>query len=105
MGIELTTNEITKEALLRLKAMGYEVWRQNQVKVRGRAFVGKKGLSDIIGFDQKDGTFVLCEVKKKGDTLRPEQVELLSKASQSGCICLIAKQVNDQVELIPFSEN
>lgn len=101
MGVVLTSNDITKEALLRLKAKGFEVWRQNQVKVPGRGFVGKKGLSDIIGFDGS-GRFVFCEVKKKGDRLSDDQIQLLNKASQSGCLCYIAKQINDSVELSEY---
>jgi hypothetical protein len=95
---EYTSNEITKIALMLLQAKGFDVWRQNQVKVPGRAFVGKKGLSDIIGFDPS-GKFVLCEVKKKGDKMRQEQIELLTKANKAGCLCYMAVQVDDRIEL------
>lgn len=85
----LSTNEITKSALKELDIRGYDVWRQNQVPVKGRTFIGRKGLSDIIGF-AKDGRFVLCEVKGKGDKLKPDQVELLNNATKAGCVTMLA---------------
>jgi hypothetical protein len=102
IAVELSSNEITKEALLRLKAKGYECWRQSQAHIKGRQFNGKKGLSDIIGFvlsGEDKGKLVLCEVKKIGDKLSSDQIELLSKAKQSGCIVYVAKQLKDCVEL------
>ena len=93
----MSTNEITKHALIELDLMGLEVWRQNQIRVPGRSFVGKKGLSDIIGYARPQnkanyaaGTFCLCEVKGEGDRLKKEQITLLDDAYQSGCICFIA---------------
>jgi hypothetical protein len=86
----MNTNAITKRALLELDLKDYEVWRSNNIAVRGRTFIGRKGVSDIIGFCRKTSSFVLCEVKGDGDRLKPEQVELLDAAKKAGCIVLIA---------------
>lgn len=92
---ELSTNEITKSALKELDKRGLEVWRSNNIAVRGRSFIGRKGVSDIIGFERSNGInnggrFVLCEVKGVGDKLKPDQIELLTTAKKAGCIVLIA---------------
>jgi hypothetical protein len=58
----MTTAQITKAALKELDLRGAEVWRNNNLAVRGRTFVGRKGVPDIIGFVRATGVFVLCEV-------------------------------------------
>jgi len=101
---EISTNDITKEALLILKAKGYNVWRHNQVKVPGRAFVGKRGCSDIIGHTPT-GKFVVCEVKKRGDKLSEDQKQFLDEASRAGCLTFLAVQKGPDVELVSYDTN
>jgi hypothetical protein len=86
----MTTNEITKAALKELNLRNVEAWRQNQIPVRGRAFIGKKGQSDIIGYNRSTSAFVAVEVKGKGDYLKPDQVEFLNGVYKAGAITLIA---------------
>lgn len=93
---EFTSSEITNKALEILRAKGFEVWRQNQIPVPGRAFIGKKGLSDVIGFD-RCGIFVVCEVKKIGDTLKPHQKEFLNQVSKAGCHVYMAVQDGSEI--------
>lgn len=99
----MTTGDITKHALRVLDLMGYEIWRNNNIAVRGRGFIGKKGVSDIIGFDRRTGLFVMCEVKNKGDRVSKDQVELLAEAKNSGCRCYMAGvDKNGEFELKEF---
>ena len=100
----LTASQITESAIKELTYRQCEVWRQNQIPVPGRRFVGKRGLADIIGFHRKTGVFVMCEVKTKNDKLSPEQIELLVKVRASGGLALIATE-NDKgnIELKEFA--
>jgi hypothetical protein len=95
----MKTNEITKSALKELNYRGYECWRQNQVRVPGRVFIGKVGLSDIIGFDRQTGRFMVCEIKGKGDKLSPAQIDFLNTTQKAGCVVLLAT-VNDRGKFI-----
>jgi len=99
----MTTGEIKETAIKILDLMGYEVWKQNNIAVRGRKFHGKRGVPDIIGFARLDGKFVLCEAKNKGDILSDEQENLLKDAKVAGCHCFIATvDKNGGFELTKF---
>jgi hypothetical protein len=100
--MSLSTNDITKTALTELYFRNCIVWRQNQVNVRGRAFIGKKGLSDIQGFHSRTGIAVYCEVKAKGDKLSDDQKEFLAAAANAGCITLIATEIKNRFAFISF---
>lgn len=85
---ELTANQLTKMAIEYFNARGYNVWRQNQVPVRGRGFIGKKGQSDLIGFATQfhvnPGAFFAGEVKRRGDVLSDQQKEFLREVNAAG---------------------
>ena len=101
----MTTGDITKHALRVLDLMGFEAWRNNNLAVKGRKFIGKRGVSDIIGFDRLSGkgTFMLCEVKNEGDELSEDQIKLLDEATAAGCKCFIARvDKNKGFELIKY---
>jgi hypothetical protein len=100
----MTSSEITKSVLKELNARGCEMWRQNQVKVPGRAFTGKRGLSDIQGYHKRTGIALYCEIKSKGDRLNQDQINFLSEATDSGCITLIATEANGQIKIISFRD-
>jgi hypothetical protein len=86
-----TASELTKFALRELSLLGYTVWRANNIAVPGRKFIGRKGMSDIIGYD-KSGVSVWCEVKTANDKLSTEQIVFLTMAADAGCRCFIAIQ-------------
>jgi Holliday junction resolvase len=76
--------------------MGFTVWRQNNLAVRGRKFIGKKGMPDIIGYDNQ-GCAVWCEVKTINDKLSQHQVDFMADAMNAGCkvfICMQHKELN-----------
>lgn len=88
---EMTKGEIRESALKQLQYHGCSVWPQNNLAVRGRRFIGKRGLPDIIGYT-KDGKFLAAEVKTVNDFLTEEQKEFLSSLNKSGGIGVVAKQ-------------
>lgn len=100
---ELSASEITAEVLLKLRAIGYTVWRQNNLAVRGRKHNGRKGVSDVIGHTSK-GLFVGCEVKTLKDVLSQDQKDFLKGVKQSGGIALVATQEKQEVVIKPFEE-
>jgi hypothetical protein len=96
---ELTASQITKEATRILEERNCFVWRNNNLAVRGRTFIGLKGIPDIIGFHKFTAIAVYCEVKTKNDKMSEHQVNFMIKAKQSGCHCLIASDDNGQVKI------
>lgn len=99
----MTANEITKVAIQVLQERGCFVWRQNQIPVKGRAFIGLKGVPDIIGFHLNTGVFIGVEVKAGKDELRAEQIDFLTTLKASGGLAMIAIEVLGSVQLINFS--
>lgn len=94
---EYTAGEITKHVLEVLELRGIDCWRSNNLAVRGRKFIGRKGVCDVIGFHKRTGVFVGCEIKKTGDTLKPDQIVFLMALKASGGIALIAKQEKSEI--------
>ena len=86
----MTASELTKWAITVLETKGNVVWRNNNIAVKGRKFIGRKGVPDIIGWDGKIGRAVWCEVKTANDKLSKDQVNFLDEASNAGCFCYIA---------------
>lgn len=95
----LTKGEITKSAVTELKLRGANVWMQNNLAVPGRKFIGRKGVSDIIGFVSKTGLFLACEVKTIGDTFKDDQIVFMNEVKKAGGIALIATQEFNHVVL------
>ena len=100
---ELSASEITAEVLLKLRAIGYTVWRQNNLAVRGRKHNGRKGVSDVLGYTGK-GLIVACEVKTIRDVLSEDQKDFLRGIKNKGGIALVATQEKQEVVIKPFEE-
>lgn len=88
---ELTKGEIRSSALKELRYRRCNVWPQNNLAVRGRKFIGRKGVADVIGFTDQ-AVFIACEIKTLGDVLSEAQIEFLNDVKKSGGVALIAKQ-------------
>lgn len=102
---EMTASHITQVALSLLKLQRITAWRQNNLTVRRRAGIVKKGVGDILGYTTNGhARFVACEVKKIGDTLSKEQIAFLTDLANSGGYVLVATQVGSEVRLIDFME-
>lgn len=100
----MTANEITALALKELDKRDCEVWRQNQLRVKGRKFRGRLGLSDIQGFQRNTGLAVYCEVKAGEDSLSDDQIDFLNKAQRAGCVCLVATNYGKQLLIYEYNK-
>lgn len=96
---QYTASEITQRALQILSLNGFEVWRNNNLAVRGRKFIGKRGAADITGYEKKTGKRVECEVKAGKDVLSKDQQEFLSDVALNGGYAIVATQKDDKIVL------
>lgn len=95
---ELTKGEIRESAIKELTWRGHTVWKNNNLAVRKRKFIGRLGVSDVIGIT-KDGRWVACEIKTLNDRLSTDQIDFLNDVKKAGGVAYIACQVGTQVEL------
>jgi len=102
--ITLTKDIIRESALKELRLRGYECWRQNNIAVRGRKFIGRRGVSDIIGFTLRDSCcrWVVCEVKTLNDKLSDDQKQFLNDIKNSGGMAYLAIQKGNQVAVVEW---
>ncbi len=97
--VELTKGVIRESAIKELTWRGATVWPQNNLAVRGRKFIGRKGVADVIGFSRA-GLFIACEVKTVNDFLSDDQKDFLNDVKKFGGLAFIACQTpTGQVEL------
>jgi hypothetical protein len=87
----LTKGQITDSALKELRLKKCIVWPQNNLPVRGRKFIGRRGVSDIIGITPA-GLFLAVEVKTVNDFLSDDQINFLNDITRSGGLAYIACQ-------------
>lgn len=95
-----TASELTKMMIDYLNSKGMEVWRNNNLAVKGRAFIGRKGVPDIIGYDRKHGQFVGCEIKKLGDRISPEQFSFLTHLGMTGGASMLCSQISNETIIL-----
>jgi hypothetical protein len=89
----LTKGEIREKAIEYFRSFGFNCWRNNNIPVKGRTFIGRKGVPDIIGYGNKvgyTGLFFACEVKTKDDVISKEQKEFLIDLNHQGGYGFIA---------------
>lgn len=97
------TNKLTFWAINVLSADGSQVWRNNNIAVKGRKFIGKKGVPDIVGYG-KNGIAIYCEVKSGKDKLSEEQIAFMTHAASMGCHTLIATDKDGDYKIVSFNE-
>ena len=96
----ISASDLTKMMMDYLKDNGNEVWRNNNLAVRGRAFIGRKGVPDIIGYSKKYGHFVCCEIKAIGDRLSPDQMVFLEELAYAGGTAMLCQQMRDETIIV-----
>lgn len=96
---ELTKAQIRASAIKELTWSGYTVWVQNNLAVRGRKFIGKRGQADIMGFRNRDGVILACEVKTVNDKLSDDQIKFLNDIKTAGGIAYLAIDNNNHTQL------
>lgn len=95
---ELSKGHIRASAIKELEWRGYTVWVHNNLAVRKRKFIGRLGVSDLIGIT-KDGRWVACEIKTLNDRLSDDQITFLNDVKKAGGVAYIACQAGTRVEL------
>lgn len=88
---ELSAGEIT-ELVFEKAPPDIEIWRQNNIPIKGRKFIGKKGIGDITGYHIFSGKRIEIEVKKVGDYLSQEQFDFLNSIYLAGAYSYIITQ-------------
>jgi len=96
----MTASDLTKMMLDYLRDRGNEVWRNNNLAVKGRSFIGRKGVPDIIGYSKKHGQFIGCEVKAIGDRVSPDQMSFLINLAMCNGIAMICQQFRDETIIV-----
>lgn len=101
----LTKDQITRSAIIELKANGARVRKVHNVPFNKHKSKGQieKGWPDIQGYS-KTGVTILCEVKAKGDKLSEEQIDRLKDLDNCGGISLVAVQYGTQAKIIKWKE-
>ena len=92
----MTASDLTKMMIDYLKGRGNDVWRNNNLAVKGRSFIGRKGVPDVIGYSKKYGQFIACEVKAIGDRVSPDQMSFLTNLAIAGGVAMICQQIRDE---------
>lgn len=95
---ELSKGAIRASAITEMEWKGHSIWIQNNLAVKGRKFIGRRGQSDCVGFT-KDGRFLAVEIKTLNDRLSPDQIKFLNDVKKAGGLAYIALQVGTRVEL------
>jgi hypothetical protein len=99
---ELDKATIRRQAITELTLKGNTVWINNNIAIPGRKFIGRKGVSDLVGIT-RTGHWCACEVKTINDKLSDEQIDFLTEIKQRGGTALLAQQnKNGKVELVEF---
>lgn len=96
---ELTKAQIRATAIKMLTWNQCTVWVQNNLAVRGRKFIGKRGQADLMGYRNRDGVIVACEIKTLNDRLSDDQILFLNEVKKAGGLAYIACQEGNRVEL------
>lgn len=102
--MNLTAQKITADALLKLRAGGARVDRENNIP-HNKRFKNqvRKGKGDIVGYSAK-GLHIECEVKTIGDKLSNEQIQRLSDIRGCGGLTFVATEYQGVTVIYPFTE-
>ena len=97
-------NTIQNQVLQYLKNKGFFVWRNNNHATKGRAFIGNKGIGDIIGV-LPCGTFLSIEVKTKSGVVSEHQHKFIMDVKAHGGIGLIIRSIDDIQSKLPCTSH
>ena len=92
-------NPVVRAALSLLSYYQVEAWRNQAVRVPGRHFNGRKGVSDILGVTSS-GRFVAIECKKPGGKVSSEQQAFIDMVKARGGVALILDSVEAVMETL-----
>ena len=95
-------NKLTKEILSLFEPLSWiKVWRQNNHRTPGRAFIGLKGVPDIIGHERPHGTMWGIEVKEPGGNGQSEfQKDFQADLEKDGGVYILAYELEDVIKVL-----
>lgn len=97
-------NKVVKDCLEYLNFLPFTcVWRNNAIPVKGRTFIGRKGVSDIIGIH--DRRFIGIECKTLSGVLSPDQERFIMDIESNGGIALVVRSLDDLIRQIKELHN
>lgn len=94
---ELTANELTKQLKDYLNKNGFKVWRQNNLAVKGRKFIGERGIGDLIGMQKGTGRFISIECKAGSDTLSEYQIQFINRVRANGGLAASIREIKELI--------
>jgi hypothetical protein len=101
--VDLTASYLTNWAKDYLQRNGCRLNRVNNIPVRRRKGTIEKGWSDLQGYTAQ-GIYLAVEVKKKGDTLKAEQINRLEDIIMCNGLAFICTEINNKPALIDFKK-
>ncbi len=63
-----------------------------------------KGFPDVFGFRRADNKIIFLEIKTEKGRIRKEQQEMLERLKALGCLCGVARSVEDAIKIIKGEE-
>ena len=87
-------NDLQRQAIQLLEAYGMFAWRQNNLRVPGRKFIGKKGVPDVIAV-QKNGPSWWIEAKGSQTRQSAEQKAFQEEIEKRGHVYVLMKDISD----------
>jgi len=90
-------NALKLDAVKLMKAYGIFAWPQNNIRVPGRKFIGKKGVPDVIGV-QRNGPSWWVEAKGPETRQSPEQKIFQEEVERRGHIYVLMRDISDLKE-------
>ncbi len=106
------TNQLTRDCLILLQAMGYMAWRQNNhaspikdktgkvVAFQKKSYGTRNGVPDIIVLCKVYGTFIGLEIKVGKDTLSKDQIEFRDDLLKTKAKYYVITCIDDLMALI-----
>ena len=92
--------EIQKQILAVLKNLRIKAWRSNNIAVKGRKFIGLKGVPDILGVLPPHGTMLAIEVKTEKGIQSDEQREFQAMCVENGAVYILARSIQDVIDVV-----
>lgn len=98
----MSANSLTQAVIRLLTLRGFLAWRANQIPVRGRIFVGLRGVPDVIAIAPQfigadGGQFWGVEVKVGRDEQSEAQIAFEREAKKRGAVYIVARSLDDVI--------
>lgn len=87
-------NKVVTDSLELFERYGINAWRNNNVRVPGRVFIGEPGAADIFALLPPYGTLCAVECKTKTGVQSDDQKKFEAKVKAAGGIYILARNTD-----------